>query len=99
MKSRDLSSFRMWFCGECNKHFYPTHWLVQADAEVYLPGYVAQCPECKGGNTRICLEEWERESDEAEAKCKVCGSPPFTRACHRFAKQTEESWKAGKGKE
>jgi hypothetical protein len=48
VKKRDISSSQEWFCGECNKYFYLTHWLVQADY-LQLPGYVAQCPECKGG--------------------------------------------------
>jgi hypothetical protein len=99
VKNRNLLSLQVWFCGECNKHFLPNHWLIAASADVLPPDYVAQCPECKGGNTQICLEQWENDSEEAEARCKLCGSPPFSLACHRFAKQREEFWKAGKGEE
>jgi hypothetical protein len=72
-----------WFCGECNKIFYPAHWLVQADTSRF-PSYVAQCPECKGGNTQLCLQEREIQYEEAEAKCNVCGAPPLSVACHRY---------------
>jgi len=93
VKKRNLLSLQAWFCGECNKSFYPTHWLVQADTG-QLPGYVAQCPECKGGNTQHCPQELENTCERVEARCKVCGAPPFSLACHRYSKEREAFWKA-----
>lgn len=93
VKNRDLLSLQVWFCGECNKQFLPTHWLVEAGAN-QLPGYVAQCPECKGGNTQFCPQGLENKCEQAEARCKVCGAPPFSLACHRYSKEREAFWKA-----
>ncbi len=78
-----------WFCGECNKRFYPSHWLVQADTSRF-PSYVAQCPECKGGNTQPCLQEQELQCEEAVAKCSVCGAAPLSVGCHRYRRTARE---------
>lgn len=85
----DRFKLQAWFCGECNKNFLPSHWLVQADTN-RAPSYVAQCPECKGGNTQVCPQYLEDESEEAEARCKVCRAPPFSAACHRYRDRKAE---------
>jgi len=62
VKNRHLSESQGWFCGECNKCFLPTHWLVAASSSL-SPRYVAQCPQCRGGNTRPATEQQEKECE------------------------------------
>ena len=87
---------RSWFCGECQRTFLAEFWLV--GTQYSEPVYVAQCPFCKGGNTRWASAEDEEESEKVSdgklgATCKICGAPPFSLACHRNTEAREKFWK------
>jgi len=64
VKNRDLINLQQWFCGECDKCFLPTHWLIAASSD-RSPDYTAQCPECRGGNTRRASMQQEEECERA----------------------------------